>query len=320
MSEETDIQEDIIKGPGEQLRTARLGRGLTLDQVASALHLKATTIEDLENDIYDSSVSLTFSKGYLRLYAKHLGVPVDEVLDAFDAFQSKPKETAKLQSFSKRVAKQANDDRWMMVTYLILALVLVLFLWWWWQQSEDDATLSQSLSAPTIPPVATEPLPSSQSQQTETLDSEAVEQIGDSASQMLERVEEVLQNAQQTLPDSQPADDDGAAAEIPAEAPQQIDDEPESTDNTTLADEQPVELVFTFSDDCWMTLTDATGEDIAYGVKRAGRVMTVSGLPPFEVVLGAPANVSISYAGQNIDMSGFDVTRTARFSLPLEEE
>ena len=97
---------------------------------------------------------------------------------------------------------------------------------------------------------------------------------------------------------------------------------PDSSAMLTDANESQasIELVFTFSGDCWMNLTDATGEAIAYGVKASGRVMPVSGIPPFEVTLGAPEVVQISYNGEPVDMSGFQAGRTARFSLPLGGE
>jgi cytoskeleton protein RodZ len=89
-----------------------------------------------------------------------------------------------------------------------------------------------------------------------------------------------------------------------------------STETETTA---PVELIFEFSGDCWMNLTDATGEDIAYGVKVKGRVMPVTGIPPFVVTLGAPEVVKIRYAGERIDMSFLPFGRIAKFDLPLSE-
>jgi cytoskeleton protein RodZ len=80
-----------------------------------------------------------------------------------------------------------------------------------------------------------------------------------------------------------------------------------------------VELVFRFEDDCWIKITDGTGDDIAYGVKKAGRVMPVSGQPPFSVILGAPKGVSITYNGESVDISQYPINATARFTLPLQE-
>ena len=80
-----------------------------------------------------------------------------------------------------------------------------------------------------------------------------------------------------------------------------------------------VELLFSFEQDCWVKITDATGNDIAYGIKEAGRIMPVSGQPPFSVILGAPKAVKVQYAGKSVDLSFLSPDRTGRFVLPLQE-
>ena len=75
----------------------------------------------------------------MKLYAKQVQLDEQEVLEAFDKLNKQSKEPAKLQSFSKRVAKQANDDRLMLVTYLVLFVVIALVVIWWWQQSSKSA-------------------------------------------------------------------------------------------------------------------------------------------------------------------------------------
>ena len=85
------------------------------------------------------------------------------------------------------------------------------------------------------------------------------------------------------------------------------------------ADAAPISMVFTFGEDCWVNIEDATGEAIAYGVKQAGRVMSIQGVPPVEVTLGAPDNVQITVDGEPVDMSSYQNGRTARLSLPTQE-
>ena len=47
--------------------------------------------------------------------------------------------------------------------------------------------------------------------------------------------------------------------------------------------------------------------------------MTVSGTPPFSVVLGKHDVVSITLNGEPIDISAFPKNRLAKFKLPLAE-
>ena len=102
---------------------AREKQGLSREKVAEQLHLRFTIIKQLEEDQYASDISATFTKGYLKLYAKLLGIDEKPVLAAYQKLGTQVKEPAKLQSFSQKVARQASDQRLMWVTYLVLVLI-----------------------------------------------------------------------------------------------------------------------------------------------------------------------------------------------------
>lgn len=294
----TDTQQPVT-GPGQLLREAREKQGITQQQIADKLYLKAAIIANIEDDVMDDNMSLTFVKGYVRLYAKHVGLDVNTVLHAFETVHSSPKPPAKLQSFSRRVAKQAHDDRWMMVTYVILLGLLAAVFVWWYQQPEDKAPAAEFSSEPAA---------------TEIAEPEA--QTALPSNDMSNQVEEPATDDTESLA---PYEQDPSLAVQEDSTPEVVagvTDE-QSVSTTDLAD--PVEVVFTFGADCWINIQDATGEAIAYGVKAAGRVMPVSGVPPLEVTLGAPDSVTITYAGEPVDMSSFQNGRTARFTLPMQE-
>lgn len=305
MSEEQQEYKHDVQGPGAILKAARVKAGLSVADIASKLHLKVINIEAIEDDNYDPSISLTFTKGYLKLYAKQVGVTEAEVLSAFEQHHTQDKEPAKLQSFSKRVAKQANDDRLMMITYAIIAVVVALVVMWWLQQDTADATDS-SVDKISAPLTASERSGVNTDLATERTDADTdvalANEVNDLAVQSIE-------DAATDDADSQdlPYDESANAAELQGVQVPQNDEV------------KAIELVFQFSDNCWMNLTDGTGEAIAYGVKKSGRIMTVSGIPPFEVTLGAPEVVSISYDGVAVDMTRFGAGTTAKFTLPFTQ-
>lgn len=300
---QTDTQQPVT-GPGQLLREAREKLGMTQQQIADKLYLKVAIIANIEDDIIDENTSLTFVKGYVRLYAKHVGVDVNTAIHAFETVHSSPKPPAKLQSFSRRVAKQAHDDRWMMVTYVILLGLLAAVFVWWYQQPEDKAPAAEFTSEVTTTPVSEPDAEPVDGQQAQTF-----------ANETEQTVEPVVDDTESLAPYEQ--DPSLAVQEdvTPEDVAGGSDDQPVST--VEMAD--PVEVVFTFGADCWINIQDATGEAIAYGVKTAGRVMPVSGIPPLEVTLGAPDSVTITYAGEPVDMSSFQNGRTARFTLPMQE-
>ena len=95
----------------------------------------------------------------------------------------------------------------------------------------------------------------------------------------------------------------------------------EPIDNESIAQSSAVvnktPVTFYFNGDCWVNIYDATGEHIAWGVKKADYVMNIEGVAPFTVTLGKPELVTITYDGDDIDMSQFNRGNIAKFTLPI---
>ncbi|MFT6988054.1 MAG: cytoskeleton protein RodZ [Paraglaciecola sp.] len=321
MIEKEEQQEAaVIKGPGQILKQARERANLSSQDIADKMKLKKGLIENIEQDNYDINLSLTFVRGYLKLYAKHVQVSEAEILSAFESLSTQKKEPAKLQSFSRRVANQANDDKLMLVTYLILAAVIALVVIWWFQQISTDSTTAinvnnppESVSPEVIPQVVL-PLEIAVTPNSETLisapldENMPIDNLGIATSEV--ELEPVIE---ENFTDAQPINaetvNDTSNLVVVADV----------LDTTVIETAAAVDLIFEFSGDCWMNLSDATGENIAFGVKVKGRVMPVSGIPPFVVTLGAPEVVQIRYAGEPLDMSFLPSGRIAKFDLPLSE-
>lgn len=90
--------------------------------------------------------------------------------------------------------------------------------------------------------------------------------------------------------------------------------------NTVVeVDTKNLQSTFSFSQDCWVKITDATNAVVAIGIKKAGTSIDVSGVPPLEVILGAPQGVEITYQQQTLDISSYISNETAKFTLPLEQ-
>ncbi len=75
---------------GEQLKQARIDQGLTLDQVAQATHIRKHYLEALEGDERSLLPSNVQGRGFLRLYAGHLNLPVEPLLAAWDGKEYTP--------------------------------------------------------------------------------------------------------------------------------------------------------------------------------------------------------------------------------------
>ncbi|MEG3765694.1 RodZ domain-containing protein [Alteromonas sp. 14N.309.X.WAT.G.H12] len=333
-SKESQVEEQPVQDtptPGTMLRQARERLGLTQLQMAEKLFLKKQNIEDIESDRLDENMSVTFAKGYVRMYAKQVGIDDNLVILEFEKIHTTTKPPAKLQSFSRRVAKQAHDDRWMMVTWIIILLLLAAFVVWWYQQPDDKTALVENETTTTTS-AAVKALTSD----TENVDTgDADTKVNEAALSAADKDDAIENEA----PASEGEDLSVQAETVQSDAsiPTDSDNLPTQSDITSQASDsdvgqanpvqseennlqaEVVDVVFTFAEDCWVNIEDATSEAIAYGVKTAGRVMPISGVPPFKVTLGAPDGVSITYDGEAVDISQFQDGRIARFSLPMQD-
>ena len=324
-------QESTVPSPGKMLRERRESLGLTQQQIADKLFLKVSQINALEEDAVDKTTSITFTKGYVRNYAKQLGLNAEQVVAAFEQYHTSVEPPAKLQSFSRRVAKQTHDDRWMMVTYIILLLIIGGIVAWWVQQPSDEAIVE----APNLDKIKEEAANTSIPEATIRTNSGVLNStIPDSSTE----------TESPTLPqsgdgnfnssgNSSNADDESLPPSAGINQSNNLTalvSDSDSGDirfgsqvasNSSTSGSQsgavPISMTFTFDDDCWVNIKDATGEAIAYGVKQSGRVMEIQGVPPVAVTLGKPDNVRISVNVDPVDITAFQNGQIARFSLPM---
>lgn len=341
-STEVDTQFDT---PGSLLSQARNAKGFTAADIAQKLRLKVGIIEALERDEILSTISLTFTKGYVRSYAKLLGLNENHIIQLFNELHISDDLTPKkMQSFSRKVSREHNDSRWMIVTYSIIALVILLSILWWVQHQsepffaaksnvpEAEQSVSESLQTPVFDAIEDDSftlnaveIDSELTDLTNATEAEAEVEIGTGSDlapyEQAEFADETTTAIPDFIPNTNPENINQVLTVLENNDP---DVESElrlfADDNESMQDSNElVELIFSFSGDCWIKITDATGNDIAYGVKKAGRVMPVIGQAPFSVILGAPRSVNVQYDGEPIDISFLPSDRTGRFVLPLQD-
>jgi len=77
---------------GEELKAAREGNGLTLRQIAEKTLISMSFLAALEADDYSSIPGEVFVTGFLRSYARELGIPEKEVLARYRELNPPPAE------------------------------------------------------------------------------------------------------------------------------------------------------------------------------------------------------------------------------------
>ncbi|MDZ7810663.1 MAG: DUF4115 domain-containing protein [Arhodomonas sp.] len=179
--------EETGLGPGRRLRLARERRELAVGAVADALHLQRRIVEAIEADRYDELPPVTFTRGYLRSYARLVEVPEDEVLSAYDRLGHREPEPALTQPAPPRRGPASGPS---LAPWLVAALAVAVIgggAWFWIAErglpddllarlggagstpatgediggsdggSTPDGALSAAPEAPTAEPVPAEP-------------------------------------------------------------------------------------------------------------------------------------------------------------------
>jgi cytoskeleton protein RodZ len=146
---------------GEKLRKEREQRGITLEDVSSTTRISARMLRAMEEDHFDQLPGGVFNKGFIRAYAKHVGIDpeqaVTDYLAAIGQTPAKPKDDTPLDhkltpaAIEESQASEYNDGSlhvpWGLVAIVLLVLVLVFAFWSYRSRIKLDGPSSRAKSA-----------------------------------------------------------------------------------------------------------------------------------------------------------------------------
>ena len=70
-----------------------------------------------------------------------------------------------------------------------------------------------------------------------------------------------------------------------------------------------------FNQRCWVKVSDASGAEIAIGVKDAGYEMPLTGRAPFDIILCKPEALTMTLNGSAVDLSQYRRNRSVTLRL-----
>jgi len=312
----SEVAASTAANPGETLRAAREEKGLPLSSVAQQLNLSERSLAQIEAGDFSRLPGLTFARGYVRAYAKLLGLDQSRLVNEFDHHTGTGAAASSINSLG-HIDEPARLSRGVM-RFFVFALILIVAaaaLFWW----QDQSTRGQSVPAVT------------------TLDQIEVEAAdGTTEIHLLERDEEPLEPAlgesldtppaaglsSQEQPEQAPAvaptEEAPVADEAPADAPQAA----EPVAAAPIAEVEAVSpapgegrLTLTFTADCWTRVTDADGEVLYSALAKAGSSRTLVGKTPLDLHLGFASGAQVSFNGEAVNLSGNTRGNTARLKL-----
>ncbi|MBW8365453.1 MAG: helix-turn-helix domain-containing protein [Rhizobium sp.] len=273
------MSENGLASVGQILREAREAQGITLDNAAVRLRLMHRQVEAMERDDFESLGQPVFARGFVRNYARLLGLVPESLLARMDGAPAEPAAFAP--------TEPALPRSWLTSPWLILSLLGLLVVvaapvaLYAWLNSDGG-------ERPHDPrPAAMQPRPAPAAA---TAPAAAPADVA------------VLATPAAPVPPATPAAADGT----PPEATTPATAEPAADGSVLHLD---------FGDESWTEIKDASGRMLMRQLNPAGSSADVHGQPPFDVVIGNAAQVQVTYNGRPIDLKPFIDVTVARFTL-----
>lgn len=118
-------------GVGERLKEAREKRGLTLEAIEEETKIRKAYLEALENENFNALPPKVYAVGFLRRYARTLGLDEEEMVRDFKALAyADEKEEDDIFAEMKREEKVKLDVSKLPLRNVVLGLVFLLIVIW----------------------------------------------------------------------------------------------------------------------------------------------------------------------------------------------
>jgi cytoskeleton protein RodZ len=272
------MSENSQASVGQILRDAREAQGITLEDAAVRLRLMQRQVEAMETEDFESLGQPVFARGFVRNYARLLGLAPEALLARMEGAPAEPAEVSH--------AEPPPQHAWLTSPWLILLLLGLLLViavpvaLYLWLNSEVDenpanpAPVAQSRPAAESPPAPAVKVPV---------------------------VTPPVLPPSSVAPDV-PAVEPAAPAEAGA---------PAAADAPVASSVVHLE----FGAEAWTEIRDASGRMLHRQLNPAGSSVDIQGKPPFDVVIGNAAQARMTYNGRPIDLKPFIDVTVARFTL-----
>lgn len=304
--------------PGQLLRAERERRELTLEDIVTQSRMSMETVKALEEDRDPPQNAWVYVRGYYRKYARVLGLPEEEILQAHELLTggAPSPEPVSAEWAPQDVSPSSGIPKFILV--LVAGIVFGGIIWWAMpmitgksekrQQPVEEASAADSGAPEVSVTRVVSPTP-----QTATRQPAGATQTGSNeAGVVAEEPETGVSRATDPAEDevgAQAADTpESAAAGMPER--QAAAAEPAATPPTGPA------LALQFSERSWVNVVDATGKKLLDGIVGADSRRELFGKPPFKVFLGYAPGVKVSYDGRLINTEQYTTSsNTARFTV-----
>ena len=309
---------------GDKFRIAREALHLSLEEVAEAIALRPSILKSLEeNQFVNAAVPATFMRGYVRNYAKFLRIPESEWTNLVHFGHDQENDLGKNARATHAVNQYTSHHRWVgYLTALVVLIVIGMTGMWWWENHQHANEERDNLVNAYTQTMATTSTPAAVSNDKPQDATGVITATGSTTGSSVtsapttpsanESSTPAPTNALQAEMDKITGMKSASTAEATtAQQPQQQS----AVKNASVSAAATKEALYIeVIGNCWISVKDKNRKVLAQKEYKQGDVLNFSEGEPYSLIIGAPANVKITYKGE-----AFPLTvdgRVAKFKLP----
>jgi cytoskeletal protein RodZ len=146
---------------GETLRQARLDRGVSVAEAEQETHIRRRYLEALESEDYGALPAQVYTRGFIRTYARYLGLDPEATLDLFSPGRVREDRSAIRPATPQLGAGRPLSVRlFLLIAGLVLSVLLLFYLWTQYTSfvesiGQTDRSATAQTATPTRAPEAT---------------------------------------------------------------------------------------------------------------------------------------------------------------------
>ena len=285
MSEAAETNGVPSDSPGAILHAERRRQDFSVGDVSRHLKLSVRQVEALERDEYEMFGGPVFVHGFLRNYAKLLGLDASSLIASADQKLATRGEaiTAEQDHGHEPAAAQAlSENGQKSVVPLFIAAGILIAGIAGWVLTRDEETAPEEGEASMV----------------------ANQESADSTAPSGE------------APLTEPGAEISPAIQQPASLPSGSGSSASGAPTAPVVKEGPTAVVrFDFFDESWVEVTDRYGEIIYSDLSPPGMSQSISGHPPLTIVIGNAAGTVLTYNDEPIDLAPYTRVDVARLTL-----
>lgn len=264
--------------PGELLKAARIGRHVSIQQIADDLHLDVRVVEAIESNNFALLGPPVYSRGHLRKYATLVGLSPEVIIAHYELLADIPIAPAPIPA-SVTVPSPARPSpraSMRMIAGIVVAIALLAVAGWLVKRLDSNSgPVSGSQTIDVMPEADAEP-------------GSVVQLPG------------ALGTNQATPPEPVPS--------VP----------PAAADSPLANAGNDVTMQLRFTEPSWVEVYDATNRRLMYGIGQAGDARTLTGKPPLRVTLGLAAAVSLDVNNRAVPVPRLAGKDAAHFTVAAD--